>query len=260
MDEILADLFGALLSEFQASHNVKGTWDDRHDTYMERCFPELNEIDVFNVLNRPGFFRTLKPLPGAQWAVRQIRNAGHSVFAFSSPGNTPGSMPDKYKWLDDHFPAIERGDRGFMRNKGNISADVFIDDAPRNAEDWRVLHPKGCGRYMMTIAYPHNLRDADLYDVRVGSWRDTTAAWEALVDEILFIGETGHSRAEDAVLRAPLAVTDKVALSMGLEDFIAAGKKLSALNSPHVPPEVREALKAVEKAQKRLGSLHLTRE
>ena len=84
-------------------------------------------------------FRTLAPLPGAPMALRRLSDAGvrirvitHRLFIkyFHQ-----AAVRQTVEWLDSHD--IPYWDLCFMRDKGAVGADLYVEDAPGNVETLR---------------------------------------------------------------------------------------------------------------------------
>jgi 5'(3')-deoxyribonucleotidase len=84
-----------------------------------------------------GLFETMKPIPGAASGVRRLGTEGvrvriitHRLFIryFHEV-----AVQQTVRWLD-HW-SIPYWDLCFMRDKGDVGADLYVDDSPTNIED-----------------------------------------------------------------------------------------------------------------------------
>jgi 5'(3')-deoxyribonucleotidase len=70
--------------------------------YDGRCV-ELN-VDPNNTDNIEGFFRSLKPLPGAIEAYRKL-NKIHDVYVLTTaPWDNPTALSEKNAWIKEYLP------------------------------------------------------------------------------------------------------------------------------------------------------------
>lgn len=135
---------------------------------------------IYDIIAEPGFFRNLKPLDGAIEGVRKLIERGHDVFIVSAC-DTPFAAAEKVESVREHLPFISNRRLIFAHEKHLLNADCIIDDGPHNAEAYRVVHPDS---KILTIGYPYN-QGHPAYDVISGDWRDTKAAWEGILWELL---------------------------------------------------------------------------
>jgi 5'-nucleotidase len=110
--------------------NLQTTWD------MMEGLDEEHKAAMVLEMNRPGFYRTFEPIPGAVRALREMVEAGHDVFIVSTPwSSNPTCMQDKFDWLNSHVGHYDEknrwGDRLILtRDKTMIKGDILIDDKP----------------------------------------------------------------------------------------------------------------------------------
>ena len=80
-----------------------------------------------------GFFRTLPVMEGAKEAVLQLMNS-FDIYIVSAAMEFPQSLPEKYEWLQEHFPFIPWNNIIFCGDKSIIGTDYMIDDHVRNLD------------------------------------------------------------------------------------------------------------------------------
>jgi 5'(3')-deoxyribonucleotidase len=61
-------------------------------------------------------------------------NKKYEVFIVSSALEFPQSLPEKYAWLQEHFPFIGWQQIVFCGSKVVIKGDFMIDDYPKNLD------------------------------------------------------------------------------------------------------------------------------
>ena len=176
MDSIVADLQGSWYAAYNEEYNDNLSMDDIHswDTH-KYVKPECGK-DIYKYFT-PEMFSSLKPIRGAQKALKRLVHAGHTVlFLTHSPY---GCRDAKEAWAKEHFPFVT--ELGCMKSKFLVNSDVFIDDSPANIKLYRQHHPNA---NIFSIAYPYNKEVEGLLDLRLGSWRNPEEAWNGFVEAI----------------------------------------------------------------------------
>ncbi len=172
MDGILVNLS----DEWFHQYNI--AWND--DLTMERVTewdthkfvkPECG-LKVYDILERPGFFRSLPPLDGALDGIRALEAHGHSVTICTAPSG-PQSAAEKIQWVQEHLGWDHRR-MILTHNKSWIEADILIDDGPSNLRKWVPRRPA------LAIGYPYNHGIEGVW--YAGMYYDPRAAWDRIVD------------------------------------------------------------------------------
>lgn len=138
---------------------------------------------IYDVLKEPGFFRTLKPLPGAVEALRAIHEAkgadGKPMYELRlvSAATHPNALTDKAYSCAEHLPFIPFSRLGLFEDKHNYDCDFIIDDSPHQI---RAMAEKQPHAAVLTIAYPYNEEVAELCHLRAEGWQDTAHAWKQI--------------------------------------------------------------------------------
>jgi 5'(3')-deoxyribonucleotidase len=112
------------------------------------------------LLNEPGFFAALEPLPGALEALAWLAERGHAVSIVSAlPPDAATADTDKLHWLRRHCGDwFHDGD--FVpcpaERKANLSLDVLIDD---RADTVTAFHDRwgGAGCFGVQVLRPWNI-------------------------------------------------------------------------------------------------------
>lgn len=181
MDETVVDLIGDWLAAYnrQWSDNLtkdKVTGWDFHTYCKAECGKQ-----VYDILQRPGFFDYLPPMPGAVGAVRTLHAQGHELlFATSTP--SADAARGKVEWIKRTF-----GDLGYgiskiiqIADKSLIDADMLVDDKPETILQWAKA-----GRQIVAIVHPHNVIEATEHaSYAAHSWQNPVAAWRDIVSHI----------------------------------------------------------------------------
>lgn len=130
-----------------------------------------------DILERPGFFAGLDPLPGAKRALENLVDRGHEVFIVTSPYvSNPTCASDKMAWVERHLGRGWATKRLVITtDKTRVRADVLIDDKPvitgsRTPEWERIFFGD----------YEYN-RQARLGRIQMLSWEDDAQVDGALI-------------------------------------------------------------------------------
>lgn len=126
------------------------------------AFPQPDIVRSF--LFTPGFFRTVPVMADSQQVLKAL-NEKYEVFVVSSALEFPQSLPEKYAWLEEHYPFIGWQQIVFCGSKSLIKGDYMIDDYLKNLDHFH-------GEKLLYTA-PHN-RHLDVYR-RVNNWKEVAA-------------------------------------------------------------------------------------
>lgn len=169
-DSILADFYFGVLEAYERETGHKpppgilSHWDSK--------LP--NGKDCFAYFKEPGFFRNLKPVPGALGFIKKARELGHEV-VICSTGTLTHVPGEKFEWLSEHVPELDRVKHViFTGRKDLVRGDYLIDDHAKNTGPWRKRNPDGRA---LGIQYPYNVNDWGEFDHLFASYLDFEYAW-----------------------------------------------------------------------------------
>lgn len=126
------------------------------------------------VMDIPGFYAEIDPMPGAQVALNQMLAVGHDVAIVTSPWLTnPTCIADKIAWVDTHLGAGWATRLIITKDKTRIGGDILIDDKPEVEgaiePSWEHIH----------FEQPYNTRLGSRRVLR--TWEN----WESLIGPAL---------------------------------------------------------------------------
>lgn len=153
LDSVLADLDAKWYPAWNAHAG-----DDLHPTrvfeWATHKFTKTKCMGIYDMLNPPGFFFDLDPIPGGIDAVRALHDDGHRiVIVTAAPSEAPTAAYDKKKWVHKHLPFINKKNVIVTEAKDVIRGDILIDDGPHNIEEFRKSNPNA---FIATISYNYN--------------------------------------------------------------------------------------------------------
>jgi 5'(3')-deoxyribonucleotidase len=129
-------------------------------------------------------FERLEPMPGAPYVLRELSEVGiririitHRLFIkyFHQI-----AVQQTIAWLDKHD--IPYWDLCFMKDKGAVGANLYIEDSPENIEALRAAGHRTIVYANSTNAHLDEPRANDWYEVRDLVF-DALAAWMARTDD-----------------------------------------------------------------------------
>ncbi len=165
MDDTIELLLEAWVDGANRTYGRHVSLDDVRDWDVSAAFPGLTWEQVYAIPMRPGFWETVRPMPGAADSLKRLIDAGHEVLVVTA---TPfDSVPEKIGgYLFEHFPFLKWDQVIIAGNKKHILGDVLIDDGVHNLEG---------GPYKkILMTAPHNRAyDAEANGmIRVNSWQE----------------------------------------------------------------------------------------
>lgn len=130
---------------------VLADWELLFDTDCRRFFPQFEWPEVYTrrvynltagltqaqidatyaVMDRPGFYTDLRPLPGAREALNEMAAAGYNVVICTSPTTTNRTCAsDKLNWMNEHIGQGWADRTIITKDKTLVRGDILIDDKP----------------------------------------------------------------------------------------------------------------------------------
>lgn len=171
MDGVQADLeerFWAQWAATQPDAPQRADADPTH-FYLEDQLPEAWRPQVRDLVNSPGFYRDLPPVPGAGVALNEMLDHGWDVIVCTAPLlSNPTCASDKLAWLEEHIGPGWSRRCVIAKDKSLVRGDLLIDDKPTVTTTltptW--THVVFDAPYNRTAASPHRLTGW-------GTWRQT---------------------------------------------------------------------------------------
>lgn len=160
MDEVIADPLDKFIELYRQDHKVEMLIEDMNGKEFFELLPFEITGTWREYINRKGFFRDLKVIPGSKEVVERLCEK-YDVFIVSAAMEFPNSLEDKLNWLSEHFPFISWTNIIFCGKK-IVDVDIMIDDRTKNFAGFN-------GRKLL-FSSPHNLL-IDSYE-RVNSWEE----------------------------------------------------------------------------------------
>lgn len=132
MDEVIAQYLVDLDVELlKADPDYPLVPHEQRLRYDQLGGPGYNPASLAAAMNTPGLFRTLRPVPGALQALREMEASGLNVLLVTTPtyGN-PTCVQDKYEWVNEHLGRAWVARTIIAYDKTVVAGAVLIDDKP----------------------------------------------------------------------------------------------------------------------------------
>jgi 5'(3')-deoxyribonucleotidase len=187
MDEVLVDTYNRWLEIY---NNI---WDDdltkdkitswaAHDFVKPECGEKM-----YDILNIPGFFSDLDPLPGAIEGVKELMARGHEiVICTATPKASSMGYHEKRLWIEKHIPGFDTKNFISTHRKDLVSTDILIDDGIHNIRDFQGI--------AICIERPWNVMYKHEADAWARNWDDVMEILDLLEhDEDVYFEVVDHS-------------------------------------------------------------------
>ena len=187
MDDVLECLLEAWLEYNNKKFNKDVKPDDIWEWDLSKAYPGHTKEEVYSAELDEGIWKTVKPMPGADEALRKLIADGHDLYIVTATlYETLRAKMDEV--LFRYYPYLNWNQVIITSNKHLIKGDVLVDDGPHNLTG---------GEYRKILfSAPHN-RTFD--EKSVGAVRVST--WEEAYEEICKIDleMKSEKRTEDSL-------------------------------------------------------------
>ncbi len=176
MDDVLECLLEAMINCINRTYGTVTTLNDIHEWDLMAAFPGLTKEQVYSPEFDPAFWKSVRPMPGADDALRRLLADGHEIYVVTA--SIYQTLPEK---MDDvlfhYFPYLDWNHVIITRNKQMIRGDVLVDDGPHNLS--------GGDYFKILFEAPHNMEfdEHTIGAVRVKNWDEAYAAISAYAAE-----------------------------------------------------------------------------
>lgn len=160
MDDVIADATGQFINFYEKEFGVRVTRESLNHQDEGLGFPANHDV-VQQFPFRSSFFQTMQPHEGSQKII-ELLNKKYELFIVSAAMEFPQSLPEKLKWLGEHFPFLTWRQIVFCGSKAVVHGDYMIDDLPYNLETFK-------GEKFIFSA-PHNLHIHGFQ--RLNNWQE----------------------------------------------------------------------------------------
>ena len=170
MDDVLECLLEAWLEYNNRKFGTSVQPDDIWEWDLSKAFPGHTKEEVYAAELDAGIWDTVRPMPGADEALRKLMADGHAIYVVTA--TLYETLPSKMdRVLFRYFPYLSWNQVIVTGNKHMIKGDVLIDDGPHNLSG---------GEYRKILfSAPHNraFDEKTVGAIRVNNWDE---AYEAV--------------------------------------------------------------------------------
>lgn len=130
MDDVTVDQTRTWIKRIYEITGSHYKWEDFSKWDLSAIFPKEITKLIFEEINKePGFFRYLPPKAGALEGIKKLSTKFQIVFVTASE---PYAYKDKYFWVREHLPFLDKPDLILTHRKDLIMGDIYVDDGPHN--------------------------------------------------------------------------------------------------------------------------------
>jgi 5'-nucleotidase len=160
LDGVLADFNNAVINHFKELGYERSDlflrtydiskWYDADNEEVRQEFVEL--------MGTKGFWLSLRLMPGAVDALKEIKKLGHEIYILTTPWwSSPVSLTEKWGWIKRKLGRVINPCEQvlYATNKSIIDGDILIDDKLKHIQDWLKLRP-----FAIVFDWPYN-RDSE---------------------------------------------------------------------------------------------------
>jgi 5'-nucleotidase len=143
-DGVLADFEGALSTAWKKHCPPEAfvSPEERKSFHYYEDYPEKYWPQIRSLYLRPGFYRNLPTIAGAQEAIAEMQRHGHTVKICTSPlSQYENCILEKYQWVEENLGQKMIEHIIVTRDKTLVAGDILIDDNP---EVKGLMHPRWC--------------------------------------------------------------------------------------------------------------------
>lgn len=164
MDEVMADTYEKFVAAYAREFGRRPSQEELHG---KKVYDLPGAGHLRDAMYEPGFFRDVRPMPGAIEVVRELYEA-YEVYVVTTATEFRYSFIDKYNWLEEHMPFIDYRRIVFCGSKSIVHGDFMLDDKVSNLKTFN-----GIG---LLYTSNHNLQDTGYH--RLNDWTEVRKYFE----------------------------------------------------------------------------------
>lgn len=161
MDDTIEFLLEAWVKYLNNKYNFDVKLDDIYDFDMSITYPTLSWEQIWEPLRLEEFWKTVRPIPYADYVLEKLIEDGHSVYIVTS--SYYKTLQPKFDHvLFKYFPFLKNKNVIIASRKQMIKGDILIDDYPENLIGGDYI------KFLMTAPYNRNFVSDEV--IRVNGW------------------------------------------------------------------------------------------
>lgn len=124
---------------------------------------------LYDILDEPGFFYNMDPMPGAQIYFQKLLDEGYDLVVVTQPPRKVDlAIRDKRRWMKKYFD-FPLENMIFCHRKNLIDGALLFDDKPSHLVEWKKFHPNGL---LATLDWQFNKVDVDFRGSLKNGWSE----------------------------------------------------------------------------------------
>lgn len=168
VDNVLGNLQEVAINILNAKYDKKYSLNTFTKYSVSESLPKEDATNMIAIYKEHGIYDLVKPLHGAQNAIKKLIRAGHEVYIVTDSYHS--IFEEKCNWVKFHFPEIDDAHIICMKHKWLFRCDIMIEDNLDN-----LLNGHHYDR--IVIDYPWNKTHDEAYGIyRAFTWDDALDA------------------------------------------------------------------------------------
>ena len=165
MDDVLECLVNAWIPYLNKKYSTNVAVEDIKEWNMSKAFPTLSYEQVYSAEMDDDFWKDVKPMPGADEALRKLIADGHELFVVTATVyETLRSKMENV--LFKYFPYLDWSHVIITSHKYLINGDILIDDGPHN------LAKGNYHKILFEACHNRSFDESSIGAVRVKNWEE----------------------------------------------------------------------------------------
>ena len=136
MDDVMADAVARFFEWYERDFGIRYTKEQLTGTKLSEVVPEEHRAAVKSYPHQKGFFKDLPLMENSREVIEELYNR-YDIHVASAAMEFKYSLPEKFDWLDEHFPFIQWQQMVFCGLKTIVEADIMIDDHFKNLDHFK---------------------------------------------------------------------------------------------------------------------------
>jgi len=133
MDSVIVDWDGAFMDRWLKRHpEDEELIRNRKEFEFEKNFPPERQDEIIEVMTEPGYYSSMRALPGVIAALKEIVELGYDVRICTAPDLrcAPACAAEKFQWVKEHLGEEWMSRLIIARDKTHVKGKLLVDDKP----------------------------------------------------------------------------------------------------------------------------------
>ena len=165
MDDVLVNLLDTWTSILNSRYSKNVKLEDIQEWDMHKAYPDLNDKQLFGVLNEDELWMQVRPKEGSPEYLLRVKDMGYRIFVCTAAHYKNISKKITLCLLK-YYPWLTYKDIIMCHDKELISCDYIIDDYHNNIKRSKAV------RFLMDAPYNKIAQTSRDFDFRVNSMED----------------------------------------------------------------------------------------